>query len=278
MIYIILAILSSSLVSIIMRVSEKHVKANASMLAFNYVMCSVLSAYYTGFGNLMPQAEGIGQVIGLSVFNGFLYLFGFLLLQLNVKKNGVVLSATFMKLGLLVPMVLSIGLFREVPSALQAIGFVLAVVAIILINFEKEQTSMQFKAGLVLLLIVGGSADGMSKVFEETCNPALSEQFLLYTFVAALVFCTLLVCVRKERPGKWELFFGLLIGIPNYFSARFLLKALEHVAAVITYPTCSVASIVVVSCAGILLFKERLGKKQWIAIGIILISLVLLNI
>jgi len=40
----------------------------------------------------------------------------------------------------------------------------------------------------------------------------------------------------------------------------------------------SVAGILIVTMAGVLLFRERLQKRQWIALGIILLSLVLLNI
>lgn len=278
MIYLALGILSSALVSIIMRVSEKHVSANVSMLASNYIMCFTVAGLYTGFENLFPKTAGIGLTAGLGIFNGILYLLGFILLQINVKKNGVVLSATFMKLGLLVPMAVSILFFHEVPKTFQIIGFLIAVGAIILTNFEKEQTTMEFKTGLILVLLAGGGGDAMSKVFEEIGNPALSEQFLLYTFVVAFILCVGLVILRKERPGKIDISFGLLIGIPNYFSARFLLKSLENVPAVIAYPTYSVATIVVVTLAGVFFFKERLGKKQWTAIGLILISLVLLNI
>ena len=42
MIYLILAILSSALVSIIMRLSEKHVSGNVGMLAVNYLMALLL--------------------------------------------------------------------------------------------------------------------------------------------------------------------------------------------------------------------------------------------
>ena len=72
--------------------------------------------------------------------------------------------------------------------------------------------------------------------------------------------------------------FGLLVGIPNYFSAKFLLGALETLPAVIVYPVYSVGSILVVTLAGVLLFRERLEKHQWVALGVILAALVLLNI
>ena len=278
MIYLVLAILSSALVSIIMRLSEKHVSGNVGMLAVNYLMCITIAGIGSGFGNLFPQVDGFGFTLGLGLFNGLLYLAGFVLLQINVKRNGVVMSSTFMKLGVLVPMVVSIGFFGEKPEIFQILGFLLAVAAIILINFEKEQTTMGFKAGLILLLLAGGGGDAMSKVFEVLGNPDLSEQFLLYTFGSALILCIALMVFKKEKPGKLELLFGLLIGVPNFYSAKFLLKALGSVPAVITYPTYSIATIVVVSLTGVLFFKEKVGKRQKIAMGIIFVALALLNI
>lgn len=278
MFYLLLAIASSAMVSIIMRLSEKRVHGNVGMLAVNYLMCLVLAGSYMGFGNVMPDATGTGFAIGLGLVNGVLYLLGFVLLQVSVKRNGVVLSATFMKLGLLVPMVVSILFFGEMPKILQITGFVLAVAAIILINFEKEQSTMGFKIGLILLLLAGGGGDAMSKIFEELGNNELSEQFLFYTFAAALILCTMLVLYKKEKLDKFTIVYGLLIGIPNYFSARFLLLALNKLPAVLVYPTYSVATLMVITLAGVCFFKERLGKRQWSAIGIILIALVMLNI
>ena len=105
-----------------------------------------------------------------------------------------------------------------------------------------------------------------------------TEQFLLYTFGSALILCVILMAFKKEKPGKVELLFGLLIGIPNFFSAKFLLKALRSVPAIITYPTYSIATIVVVSFVGVLFFKESVGRRQKIGMVIIFVALALLNI
>ena len=278
MIYLILAVASSAMVSLFMRLSEGKVKGSVSMLAVNYLACLTVAGCYMGFGNVLPAGPGLGLTLGMGAFNGVLYLLGFVLLKLNIRKNGVVMSATFMKLGLLVPMVVSVGLFGEMPSALQLTGFLIAVGAIILINFEKEETTMEFKAGLILLLLAGGGGDAMSKVFEGFGNAAHSEQFLFYTFATALLLCVGLTIHQKEKPGIREIGYGLLVGIPNYYSARFLLKAVESLDAVIVYPTVSVATMVVITLAGVCFFKERLGKRQRIAIGMILAALVMLNL
>ena len=278
MLNLLLAIASSSLVSIVMRTSEKYTKGNHGMLAVNYVICVIMAAFYTGFWNLFPKAEGIGFTLGLGTCTGILYLVGLLLVQLNIQKNGVVLSSIFQKLGLIVQVLISIIFFNEQPQLIQVLGIIICLVAVVMINFEKGQRAVQFKLGLFLILLSSGFCDVMSKIHEEMGNPALADHFLFYTFGVAMILCIALIIVKKELFGWKDILFGILLGIPNYFSASFLLKALNDIAAVIVFPTFSVATVVVISMTGLLVFKEKLSKKQWIGMGLILVALVFLNI
>lgn len=277
MIYLLLTVFSSALVSIVMRLSEYKVKNNFGMLAVNYLVCTLISAAYA-MGSWPALGSQLHLTAGFGVVNGLLYLISFVLLQVNVQRNGVVLSSTFMKLGLLVSLLVSVVFFREIPDGLQVLGFVLAVGAIILINYKKQETAAEFKSGLIWLLLCGGMGDAMSKIFGESGVAELEAQFLCFTFLTALVFCTLLMLAKGQKPEKWELLFGVLIAIPNYFSSKFLLGALEAVPAVIVYPVYSVGSILVVTMAGVLLFRERLSRQQWAGIGAILVALILLNL
>ncbi len=280
MIYLLLAIICSALISIIMRLSTDHIKGNMSMLAMNYLMCLVLGLVHTGVRGLFPSSPALPATLGFGVISGALYLGGFVMLQFCISRSGMVLSSIFMKLGLLVPMVLSIIFFSEMPSALQAIGFVLAVGAIVLINSEggKAEKGRRFGLSLIILLLVGGSCDATNKVFEELFPAELASQFLLYTFAFALIFCLVLVLRGKERPGRAEIFFGLIIGIPNYYCSRFLLLSLNSVPAVIAYPSFSVGTILLVTVTGLFAFREKLSPRRWAALGIIALALVLLNI
>jgi len=278
MIYLVLAVASSALISILMRISAGKVKADISMLAVNYLTCGLLGAAYAGFKLLGAHSSGFSLAAGMGAATGVLYLAGFVLLQYNTRKNGVVLSSVFMKLGLLVPMLLSVLLFAELPNLLQSIGFLLAIGAIVLINYEKGTAFSGTRLPLILMLLAGGSGDAMSKVFEVYGNASGADLFLFYTFVSAFVLCVVLIFVKKERIDKYSILFGVLVGIPNFFSAKFLLMSLGSLSAVIVYPTFSVATILVVTVAGVCLFKERLKKNQWAALAVILAALVMLNI
>ena len=279
MLNLLLAVISSALVSISMRISEPKIRNNLAMLAVNYLVCLALAWGYTGFVTPFPAQQGLPFTLTIGSINGFLYLAGFALFQVNIRKNGVVLSSIFMKLGLLVSMLISMVAFGERPEIWQWMGFILAVAAIILINYQPGVQKADSKWGLLLILLSGGTADAMSKVFEELGNPALSEHFLLYTFAMALIFCIGLNLVQKKGlPGKREWLYGMLVGVPNFFSAKFLLGALEDLSAVIVYPACNVATILTVTMAGVFFFRERLEKRQWIAVAMILLALILLNI
>jgi len=277
MIYLILAVVSSMLVSVCMRLSGGRAKNNISMLAVNYAMCCAMSLLYVGSVSFLPAAEGFGFAAALGLVSGAMYLGSFMLLQWNIRVNGVVLPATFMKLGVIVPTLTSILAFGEAPRAAQIAGILLAIVAILLIQLEKGGGRAKNALGLVILLLAGGSTDVLSKIYEEMGNAQLSDQYLLITFVVALVLCALLAVYKKQKLAVSDVFFGLLVGVPNYFSARFLLLSLGAVPAVIAYPTYSVGTIVCVTLVGRAFFKERLSRRQIAAMGVILAALVLLN-
>lgn len=277
MFYLILAILCSSSLSIFTRLSEKTVKNNFSLLAVNYLSCCIMAILYTGIDQLFVIQEGTLFTLCLGIINGFLYLYSLILLQKNIRDNGIILTSLFNKLGILIPVIVSIVLFKEMPTFIQIIGFMIAVCAIIYMNYDKNKAG-EFKFGLLYLLFVAGITDCMSKIFEVYGNSALSNQFLLYTFLSAFITCLVVVFINKQTFTKEEIKYGICMGVPNYLSSKFLLMSLQSILAVIVYPTFSVGTIVVITMTGLLLFKEKITKKQIIALCAILLALVLLNL
>ena len=275
MLYLILAILSSMLISVLMRISEGYAKNNVTMLAFNYLMCAIMAAFYTR--GAVFTTEGIGFAAVIGVISGALYLGSFMVLQWNIRKNGVVLPATFMRLGVIVPTVLAVVIFREKPGIMQIIGVLIAIAAIVVIQYNKNGEKSKATGGLILLLLCGGITDTTAKIYDQWGNPALESHYLLFVFIMALIMCIGVVVWKKQSVTPADALFGLLIGIPNYFSARFLLLSLGAVPAVVAYPTYSVGTIVMITLAGIVIFREKLTRQRIIALMMILCALALLN-
>ena len=179
MIYLLLAIISSTLVSVFIRLGEDHVKNEMGMLLTNYVVCSICAVLCSNTDAATAISATGSLDFGLGVFCGVLYLIGLLLMQYNTKHNGVVLSSTFMKLGVLIPTLMAIVVFKEIPKGTQVIGFVLAVFAIVMIHFEKTALKEgNKKIWLLVLLLCGGIADSTANIFEKFGNPAAKDVYL----------------------------------------------------------------------------------------------------
>lgn len=280
MFFLLLAIVCSVMISITMRISEKYVKNEMGMFMTNYGVCMLLA-----FAFIQDKSQ-IGDMIGdagyltlaLGVIAGILYLGNFVLLKFNMTHNGIVMSSIFMKLGVLVPTVMAVVVFHEVPRWTQVVGILIAVVAIILINFEKDAISEgKKKLWLLVLLLMSGFAEGMTNVFDELGNAQLSDGYLFATFGTAFLISIVLAIKGGKVTGK-EVLFGALLGVPNYFFSRFLLQSLESVPAVLVYPTYSVTTIIIITIVGVVAFREVVSKKKLCALGLILLALVFLNI
>lgn len=278
MILLLLAIVCGAGISCILRIADKCIASKKGMLLVNYGVCSLLAVLFTEKSQLFPQIEGLKMALLLGGISGGLYFSGFMLFQRNISRNGMVLATTFMKLGVLVPAVLSLVIFKEQPRIIQILGVIIAVATIAWMYFEKDGNRAEDKAGLIFLMLIGGFADFMGKMFEQLSNEGLRNQYLVYTFMSALIFCTAFSLKKGNVIRKEELFFGILLGIPNYFSVRCLLLSLRELSAIVVYPTYSAGTVVLVCLTGMVLFKERLNLKQKTGVILILTACVCLNI
>jgi multidrug transporter EmrE-like cation transporter len=100
----------------------------------------------------------------------------------------------------------------------------------------------------------------------------------MLTFLTAFILAFILSFTNKNKLSKNDIIFGILIGLPNYFSSKLVLMALDTLDAIVVYPVYSVGTLVTITIAGLVLFKEQLSRKKLFAIIMITISLCLLNL
>lgn len=279
MLYLLLAIASSVMVSVCMRLSEKHITNQMGMFMANYAVCILLSIMCGNTNVDYKNTQAVIFIISLGILSGILYLVSFVFLKYNMQHNGIVLASTFMKLGVLIPTIMAIGIFRELPTTMQFLGIILSLVAIIMIHFDKDEMKKgNKKIWLLFLLILSGFTDSMANIYDKIGDVNGKDSYLLVTFLTAFLLAFGLSVRGKQKITKKDLLFGMLIGIPNYFSARFLLLALNAMAAVLVYPMYSVITMIVISVVGILVFKESVSKRKLGAITIIICAVCLLNL
>lgn len=279
MLFLLLALLSSSVLAIVLKYLNSSYAYGVYFV--NYVTCALLA-----FATMQPKSLYNGDVapLWLGAIAGFFYLASLAANGYSIHKNGAILSSVFTRLGVLVPILLSVALFGERPTLVQVLGVVLAVAAAVVMNGlpNKAETSPAAKSiyllPLVLTLLLNGTSDSMSKIFTQLGRRQDDGLFVFYIFLFAGLFTLVLLIKERQTITRRDIFFGVLVGIPNFLSSRLLLAALTELPAFLVYPSYSVGVILVISLASFFLFRERLNRRQLGAVGMILAALVLLNL
>lgn len=115
MLDLLFAILSSAAVSAMLRIGERRTSGMYGRFAMNYLSAAILA--YLSMSDRAFSLEGGGwAALGLGAAQGLLYLGTLVILQGNIRRNGVILSGTFARLGLVVPMLFAVLVFGELPT------------------------------------------------------------------------------------------------------------------------------------------------------------------
>lgn len=279
MLFLILAVLASSVLAIVLKYLGSGY--GYGVYFFNYVTCAVLA-----FATMEKKSlwNGDPLPLWLGAVSGFLYLAALIVYAHSIRKNGAVLSSVFTRLGVLVPIFVSVVLFGERPTPLQGLGILVSVLAAVVMNgLPKKGQDQGVTPGvaivpLLLALLFNGASDSMSKIFTQLGARQDDGLFVFYIFLFAGLFTLILLLREKQKPTRRDVLLGILVGVPNFFSSRLLLAALTELPAFLVYPSYSVGAILVISAASFILFRERLNRRQLGAVGMILGALVLLNL
>lgn len=288
MFFLILAAFSSAALTLVLKLFRDPEANRFGILLGNYLTCALIAFLQ------MPEKSGLFAVSSstliMSLIGGFLFVAGLVMIQTSVGRNGATLTAAFSKLGLIVPLLISFLFFQEVPSLLNLAGVGLAAAAILLITFGAKEAGGVPAAGgeraslaiLLLTLLANGCAESMAKIFSRLGDQREDTRYFFFLFLTAALLTFLLAAAEKKKNGRRlrgrELAAGILAGIPNYFCSYFLLKALLDLPATLAYPAFSVGSILLVTAAGALFFREKLSRRQLAGLGLILGALILLNL
>lgn len=291
-----LAILSSASLALIFRTTEARNHSRYVITAVNYfaaVVTAALLFLFQGSSNAsVPTApvgvvgepisiDGIGALPLIAIPGGVLFFLSFILYQRSVAEYGPGPAGMYGKLGVLVPMVLSMVVWRELPTAFQWIGLTLAIFAIVVSQSRPGGDSPRYwiaRPILLVLLLSMGFAEFSNKLFERFVDDRYRAGFLALLFGVALIGSIAAVVYRRERPTIAEIGWGILVGIPNLFSSFFLIASLNTVPAAVAFPAFSAGSIGVIVLGARVLYGDTLSRRQWVAVILTAGALILINL
>jgi drug/metabolite transporter (DMT)-like permease len=232
------------------------------VLAVNYAAGFVLALALArgSMGQLHDQAVLLGSATGA------LFLAGYFVFGAAIRQAGVGLATGVMRLSVAVPVLGSWVLYSEAPTALQLVGLAVAAGAFVLLAQPADSASTRaagrFRAAptLLLLFVAGGCSDLSMKVFARTFGSQVDEPaFLVVVFGVAAVLATGFAVAAGTRPvvGKRELALGSAIGLINYGSADFIIRAAAAMPAALVFPTLAISVLAATAAMGSIIWGER---------------------
>ncbi|MDJ0841587.1 MAG: DMT family transporter [Acidobacteriota bacterium] len=278
MVFLVAAILCSAAIALLFKFSETRDHNRYAVTSANYLVALLVSTAMM-WGRGPGEGAPVSLTLWLGLGAGILFFAGFILFQISIRHNGAGLTGSFAKMGILVPLCASLIWWREFPGSYQWSGIGFSLAAITAVCFTKrEDKGPRTRLLLPLVLLVVGCAEFSNKIFQKYGPSDQASLFLAAAFGVAFLCSLGFTLGRRQATRRGDILLGCLVGIPNLFSAWFLIEALHHLPAAVVFPVFSAGSTVLILLGGSLLFGERLETRDRLAVALVLPALVLVNL
>lgn len=287
MIFLLLSVLCSSAIFIVFKIFSRYHVNTFQAIVINYFtafLCGILSNNTNTSLTDIPEKDWFFGALILSI----LFITVFNLMGITSQKNGVAVASVAGKMSIVIPVIFGIYLYHETLGILNIIGVFLALVAVYLAAYKPSAKSISNQWLFPLLLFIGsGIIDTFIKYMQH--HYVAMDELPLFS---ATIFCfagilgSIAVIIKKKAIRIRNVIAGFFLGIINYYSIIFLLKALHQfslpthtlqLSSGIVFTINNVAVVVCTTILGLLLFKEQLSLRNGLGIAIAIISILLLT-
>lgn len=249
------------------------------LFAVNYLIGSLVA--YWGCDETLWEYF-LPPLILLGLLLGILFVSSYVLMVLSIKKLGVTIPVSLMRLSAVLPTFGSIVFFAEIPEPLQLTGIALAFLSLPLASQERlvlNNVSKIFHNGFgwgLTLFVVFGITNFIFKIQYEKIPLENPYHFLVIIFPIAFLVSGIMVYRQKIPFTKVSLGLGTALGIINLFSSYFFMKALQQFPGIVVYPINGIGIILGSALTSIFLWKERLTGTNYVFIATASLALLMI--
>ena len=221
-----------------------------------------------------------------ALFLGALFVSIFFVMAMTAQKNGVSVTSIAGKMSVVVPVIFGIILYNESVTFLKIVGIIMALIAVYLSSVKEEKSKKNGTLLLPILLFIGsGTIDTLLKYIQE--NHVSDEDVSIFSgslfgIAGAFSFLILVIKTLKKREsfGYKNIIAGIILGVPNYYSIIFLIKALQNknFESSTLFTINNVAIVVVSTLVGLFFFKEKFSIKNKIGVAMAVLAIILVTI
>ncbi len=278
MLFVVAAALSITFMSLAMRYATLKTKSLWGVILGNYLTAATIMAalvFSNGSWIVSPFT------IRLGILTGFTYVAGMYMNLTLMDKRGAAITSTVIQLGVLIPVAVSIFIYGETTTSIQLVGIVLAITSLPLIAakpMEKLEIDKEIIPMILVTILIVGFSQLASKILVQSGLESQNNFFFLAVFTSAAIIVTPLAYRNRLDIERNDFLYGLGVGVFNLSSNRFTLLALTVLPGAIVFPVSSAGSLLMVTVAALILFKEKVSRINLVGILLTLVAVVMINI
>jgi len=281
MIYLGLSIVISAFIFVIFKGFAKYKVDNFQAITINYFVACTLGLLFSEFS--FPNILTLSW-LPTSIFVGTLFISLFSIMAVVSQKQGVSVASVAVKMSVVIPITAGVLLYADSFGIQKFIAVIMSLLAIVLVA-HKSEGYFSAKALLLptILFFGNGSLDALLNYSQVHLVP--SNQIALFTalsFGAAGLWGLIATPVvnKKKKIEFKNILAGVILGIPNFGTIYFLLKALETTSmeSSVFFPINNIGIVIGSTLLSILIFKEKLTGKNWLGIGVGVLSIILISL
>jgi drug/metabolite transporter (DMT)-like permease len=281
MIYIVIAVFCSVIVSINFKLFKRYDTNAYQAIVFNYPTAALL-CWFGLKPNLSVSPTPQEWVLFAIVAALLLSIFYFI--GKSITTSGIVLTAIAQRLSLIIPVLSAFLIFSETTTNLKLLGLVIGLTALYASKPSGKTNLKQAVNWYSIIVFLGtGVLDILFNLLTKLPFIGFTGS-LVYIFVIASIFGFASLFYQYQKGTlKFQLraaLAGVILGIFNFGSIYFYIKALKlesHHPSVV-FSSLDIGVIFLGSLAGILLFKEKLSKLNIIGFALALVAIIILNL
>jgi len=282
MIDLIFCIISSTLVMVVFKIIERQKSDIFSAIVINYFTAVILGML---MGGLPSHNLSEYRWLRISLLMGVLFVCVFFIIGMSTKKAGIAITSVTGKMSVILPISFSILWFNEPVSTLKITGIVLTLISLVLIVYSPaiKKNDEKIALALPIFLFFGvGIVDSIIKFAQETfIKGSDTILFSTITFLSAGVIGTVVWLIRRfcfRIKVRISLIWGIVLGIVNFGSLYFIIKALDSRVAdsSIIFGLNCIGIVGLSVVLGLIFFGEKLTIMKKIGIGMAVISILML--
>lgn len=278
-----LSIFFSSLIFVIFKLFDTHKVQTIYAIIINYITACLVGILFYNKPIQLYEIPKNDWFYG-TLFLGILFILVFNLMAKTSQRLGVSVASVATKMSFVIPVILGLILYNEKLSFFKTSGIVLALAAVYFASVKDTPRAIQKRSLLLPVMVFLGSGiiDASIKYMEE--NHVSTNEFPIFSatvFGAAACTGILFILLRSfKKPLKLNfknVLGGIALGVPNFFSIFFLLRALQNetLNSASIFTLNNVAIVMFSTLLGIVLFKEKISPKNWGGILLAVISIIL---